>query len=397
MKISTHFAVLCLSLGTTACGSLNYPDPETSESNSPASSQIDGVKRSRPPSPPVLLDVGFGVPEEDLAPDLTSLDPSGENGAAQAWFELTKRARLARSEGRFDDARELLEQASIQLTNRPPTNAQRRAVFGMRARLARDFDALDRKEESEALADVLFAEAVKSPELGGAALADLAHLIASRRDAKAKTEGLVESPIPLLRIALSAAENETPSQLRLSRAFEISQIAMREGEHDLARRAIDRAVLDAQTLASSDKDQLASHKIFKARIALAQGDLITAEASAAAANRLFDEMNAPPANRADAESTMARIVAESGDAERARAIIAGARARLDTKSPLPPYVVRLVLGEAARVERALGSLDESRALYSQALAIVKTDAAVDRQLSSDLQDELLALDAPTPE
>ena len=71
------------------------------------------------------------------------------------------------------------------------------------------------------------------------------------------------------------------------KSHSISQISTAEGDHDLARRAIDRAVLDAQTVDPANKDQLASLKIFKARIALAQGDLLTAEASAASANRIF--------------------------------------------------------------------------------------------------------------
>ena len=341
---------LCLPLLITcsACSALNYPTGSDASEGSTTQSQ-------QAPSAPVLVGLGFGVPENDLA--------ETPEESAQKWSELTRRARLDRQAGRFEETREALEQAAAQLSHRPPANAQRRAVFGMRARLAIDFVALEEDENADALADQLFDEATREPELGGPALVDLAFLFAQRRGAEARQAGLPDSQLPLFRLALQASESEPASRNRLSLAYDISEAATRAGDHELARRAIDRAVLDAQTVEPADRDQLASLKIFKARIAMAQGDLVTAEASAVAANRIFEEIGAPSANRAVAEATLARALGEAGEIERARAIAIGAQARLDADPPLPIHASRIVLAELARLERAAGDLDAARAQF----------------------------------
>jgi tetratricopeptide (TPR) repeat protein len=381
-------------LGTTcflsvaiACTSLNYP----TEGDSAASEKPSG-----PPSPPILLDISFGAPEAGATLDLdpAKFDLGGSKNLS--WSDLTKRAREARAQGKFEEVQTSLEQAGIQLQGLPPTNAQRRAVFGMRSRLAIDFYSLNRFEESDSLADMLFEEAEASPGLGGPALADLAYFMAARHETTSEKTGVKESLLPLLKIAVDAAQTESPTRLRLIRSQLTSQTATTEGDYDLARRAIDRAVQDAQTLAPANKEQLASLKVSKARIALAQGDLLTAKASAASASRILQSIDSTAPNRSVAESTIARVVAEMGDAERARAIIAGVRARFDEAPPLPGYAQRIVLHDSARIERALGDDEAARRFFERALELPPVDSQADIDLIEDLQEELTALDAPAP-
>jgi len=151
-------------------------------------------------------------------------------------------------------------------------------------------------------------------------------------------------------------------------------------------------VLDAQTVAPSGLDQLASLKIFKARIALAQGDLVTAEASATSANRIFDEMGAPSVNRAVSEATLARVLAERGDIERARVIGFGAEARLDGDPPITGHPARVVLAELARLERAAGNVEAARAHFEAALEIPGIDFVTDQELVAALTAELAGLE-----
>ena len=124
-----------------------------------------------------------------------------------------------------------------------------------------------KSKPTDLLADQLIAEVEQDPRIGGPAFVDLASFVATRRAAEAEQAGVPESQLGLLVLALAASESETASEERMTLAFEVSEEAMREGDPNLARRAIDRAVLDAQTVAPLDLDQLASLKIFKARIA----------------------------------------------------------------------------------------------------------------------------------
>ena len=375
---------LALPLTIAGCANLSYEDDS----------------RTAVVAAPVLLEVGFGVPEESTPP--AASNPSGNdddlalgdasNGErAKAWYELTREARVARKAGDFETAREALAQAAAQLDSRPPDNAQRRAVHGSQARLALLLIGAGQTEEAEELAEEVFAEAESDPLIGGPATVELATYFARSRANAAAEAGLPESQLPLLRVALLVAEREPASRSRLALAYDISQIATREGDHDLARRGIDRAVLDSKTLDPLDRSQLASLKIFKTRIALAQGDLATAEATGAAANRLFEEIDAPTENRAIGEATIARIIAERGDAERARAIAMSARARLGGDPPPTDYGTRIVLGELARLERAAGDLDAARDLYTEALDLPGADMKQDIDLVAELTQELAAL------
>lgn len=382
VRIASCLALLVASL---ACSSLNYPDTPDAPGAPGAPGAPDGSQAA--PSAPVLLGLDFGIPESDI--------DASEEEIAQEWDDLTRRARADRQQGQFDAARDGLEKASIQLSMRAPSNAQRRTVFGMRARLAMDFAALGQDQTAEDLADQLFEEVEQEPQLGGPAIVELAYLFSQRRAATALEAGLPESQLPLFRIALISSESAAASQDRLSLAFEISNVASAEGDHGLARRAIDRAVLDAQTIAPSDKSQIASLKILKARIAIAQGDLATAVATATSANRIFAAIDAPSPQRAIAEATVARALAEAGEIERARAIAMGAQARIGGDPPLAEHSARLVLAELARLELAAGDPVAARSQFQAALDIPGIDSADDVELVARLTEELAAL-RPTP-
>lgn len=371
-----------LSFGT-GCAALNYPI-EGSEAAAPATSAP--AEEAAGPEAPVLIGLEWGESERSL----------GEVGE-QEWYELTRLAREDRQLGEIDRARERLDQAALQLAGRPAGNAQRRAVHGMRARLALDFAALQRTDDSAALADALFEEVEAEPAIGGPATIDLALHFANVRAAAAEESGLQESQLPLLRIALLASEDGSPSPQRLSLAYRVFQEAMTEGDLQLARRAIDRSLLDARTIYPGDLRQLASINVFRARIARAEGDLATAEASAIAANRLFDEAGADSDSRAVGEATLAVIVAERGDEDRARAILAAADARLQSEAGLNDHSARTVLGESARMERALGNPEAARAFFVRALDLPVVDFAPDVQLVEELTRELAALDSPEGE
>ena len=376
-----------LSFGT-ACAALNYPT-EGIEATAPATSERP--EEAAGPEAPVLIGLGleFGESERSLA----ELGEVGE----QEWYELTRQAREDRQLGKFDRARERLDQAALQLAGRPPGNAQRRAVHGMRARLALDFAALRRTDDSASLADALFEEVEAEPAIGGPATIDLALYFANVRAAAAEEAGLQESQLPLLRIALLASEDGSPSPPRLNLAYRVSQEAMTEGDLQLARLAIDRSLLDARTIYPGDLPQLASINVFRARIARAEGDLATAEASAIAANRLFDEGGADSDSRAVGEATLAAIVAERGDEDRARAILAAADARLQSEESLNDHAARTVLGESARMERILGNAEAARAFFVRALDLPAVDFAPDVRLVDELTKELAALDSPEGE
>jgi len=396
----------CASLSFGCSMNLNYPvtdlaedpngsnralDSQITSPNAPAA-QTTPAEPGEPGAPeaPVLLGLGFGIPEEDR-PGLDELAGESE-GEGASWYDLTRQAREDRQLGNFEDAQEHLAQAALQLEAEPPSSSRRRAVHGMRARLAADLLSIGRDDDAEALAELLFEEAEDFPEMTGPATVELAAGYAQRRKAAAEEEGLTESQLPLLRIALLASEGERPTQNRLNMAYEVSTQAMNDGDYALARRAIDRAVLDARVVAPADLLQLGSLKIYKTRIALAQGDLITAEASAVAANRVFEEADAAPANRAIAEATLARALARAGDLERARAIAVGAQARLGGDPPLAPHAARTVLAESGRLERIAGDIDAARTFFQDALDIPGVDFDADILLVEQLTEELAAID-----
>jgi hypothetical protein len=366
--------VIALPLATAGCvnfnSSLNYTSDEAQTS----------------PEVPALVEIGLGVPEETLAEVDVELTERGK-----PWYELTREARVARQAGDYEAAREALSKASAQLASRPADNVQRRTVHSATARLAMLLATSEQSEKANEIAEDVLAEAEADPLVGGPATVELAYYLAQKRTLAAKESGLPESQLPLLRIALLVSEHEAASNERLTLAYDTSQVASREGDYDLARRAIDLAVLDAKTLDPLGLSQLATLKIAKMRIALAQGDLATAEATGAAANRLLDEFDAPAEDRAIGEATIARVIAERGDTERARAIALSARSRLGGDPPAGNHGTRIDLGELARLERAAGDLDAARRLYAEALDLPGVDLDLDIDLVEELTQELAAL------
>ena len=366
--------VIALPIATAGCvnfnSSLNYTSDEAQTA----------------PAAPVLVEIGLGVPEETLPEVDVELTERGK-----PWYELALEARVARQAGDYEAAREALSKASAQLASRPADNVQRRTVHSATARLAMLLATSEQSEKANEIAEDVLAEAEADPLVGGPATVELAYYLAQKRTLAAKESGLPESQLSLLRIALLVSEHEAASNERLTLAYETSQVASREGDYDLARRAIDRAVLDAKTLDPLGLSQLATLKIAKMRIALAQGDLATAEATGAAANRLLDEFDAPAEDRAICEATIARVIAERGDTERARAIALSARSRLGGDPPAGNHGTRIVLGELARLERAAGDFDAAGRLYAEALDLPDVDLDLDTDLVEELTQELAAL------
>ena len=106
---------------------------------------------------------------------------------------------------------------------------------------------------------------------------------------------------------------------------------------------------------------------------------------------LLDEFDAPAEDRAIGEATIARVIAERGDTERARAIALSARSRLGGDPPAGNHGTRIVLGELARLERAAGDFDAAGRLYAEALDLPDVDLDLDTDLVEELTQELAAL------
>ena len=340
-----------------SCLSLNYPiDPnQTSSANARAESSA-----------------------------LEALLPQTE--VALSWSDLTRLAREHRQRGELEEAGERLDQAALQVELLPPTHARRRTVFGMRARLAIALAEAGEIEAADELADTLFAEAGTAPDLGGAALISLALSVADRRPQ--------ESQLRLLRIALTTAQAGTTSRSRMKLALRVAETAYAK-DLELARRAIDQAVLDAEHTGPSRRARIASLELFKSRIALAQSDLETAESSAIRANRLFDQISASPSERGIAEATLAEILAEKGDIDKALAIARSAYARIDGATPLEAHAERVILVAQARIRRSVGDSASARQHYERALEIAGLDTAADKDLVRRITQELQDLDRST--
>lgn len=304
---------------------------------------------------------------------------------ALSWSDLTRLAREHRRLGEFDEARERLAQAALQVQSLPPTNVQRRTVFGMQARMAIELADAGEIESADDLAGELFAEAEAEPELGGAALASLAVSVANRRPR--------ESQLSVLRIAFTAAQAGTASRNRLDLAFRVANEAYRDKDFGLARHAIDLALSDLQHIGPSKKGRIASFELFRSRIALEQGDFEAAEMSAITANQLFEEISASSAQRGVGEAALAEILANRGETERALVIARGAHARIDGEESLNDHPKRVILASLARVERSAGESASARAHFEEALAIPAVDLPWDLDLIDQLTIELQEFDA----
>jgi tetratricopeptide (TPR) repeat protein len=302
---------------------------------------------------------------------------------ALAWSDLTRRAREHGKRGELDEARERLDQAAIQVRPLSPIDARRRTVFGARARLAIELADAGKIESADELADELLAESEAEPELGGAALVSLALSVAKRRES--------ESQLAILSIALTTAQTGVTSQDRMNLSFQIAEIAYRDKDFVLARRAIDQAVSDAQHIGPERRDRIAALELYRARIALAQADLEAAETSATTANQVFEEISAGPSMRGIAEATLAEILAEKGSTEKALMIARGAHARIGGQEQIQDHAQRVILASLARVELSAGESVSAREHFERALAIPAVGFSADDDLVEQLTLELQAL------
>ena len=170
------------------------------------------------------------------------------------------------------------------------------------------------------------------------------------------------------------------------------KLSTRENDLVLARRGIDQAVADAKRLIPSKTVTLAELDMHRARIALRQGDLDVAEASAISANQSLAEFEADSSRSGVAEGTMAEILAAKGDADRALIIALGAYARIDREEPIHDHAQRLIITSLARVERSSGDHASARRHLEQAIAIPAVDFEPDSDLVMQLRIELQTLD-----
>ena len=399
MAVST-FLVL---IGTAAgCTSLNYDEPAATEaaawpSTTQAAAPTEGTAQATPTTPETTR---HATPTRARISDQHNAEVAGGTEKARSWRELASMARESVQNGEFEKADELLAQAAFQLKDLRPTNTQRRTVFGLRARLANDLAASGKVEEADALANQLFDEARREPALGDTSLVALARATAERRAKAAREAGREESQLPLLALAFRASQSGTANRERLGLAFEVSSEALRAGDLELARDGIDQAILDAQIIAPSDAMQAAALKVYKARIALAQNDLVTAEAAAQTAVQIFEEQKADGSNRGVAEATLAQILAEKGEHARALELGRAAYARLSGTDTIVPHARRQIASRFARIEWLAGDLDAAGAHYREALAIPSDGTDLDHDLIKDIKAALAQLEtsgaAPRP-
>ncbi len=308
------------------------------------------------------------------------------------WRELSRRAREHAQNGEFDEAETLLEQAALQLKDRRPTSTRRRTVFGLRARLAHDLAALGEIERADLLADRLFEEVRAEPALGDTALVTLARATANRRREAAREAGRTESQLPLLALAFDASLASPASRERLGLAFEVSNKALRDGELELARRAIDQTIEDARITAPADRMQAAALEIYKARIALAARDLDVAAESAETAVRIFEREQADPSSRGVAEATLGQILAEQGELDRAFELGRGAYARLAGPGEIVAHARRQIPAALARIEWLAGEREAASAHYREALAVPADGSERDDNLIADIKAALVELE-----
>ncbi len=412
-------AVLTLSLVlgfATGCASLSYdepagnanaaaaatPAPAAESAPAPAESTANPAAADANAAPAPAAPTRRETPTHARLARLSRQDPdAAEPEPGRNWRQLTQLARESAQTGKLDKADELLAQAALQVKDRRPTNTQRRTVFGLRARLAHDIAALGETEKADTLANQLFDEVRAEPALADAALVTLARATADRRLAAAKQAGRHESQLPLLALAFTASQSGTASRERLGLAFEVALTALREGDLDLSRRAIDQAVLDAQVIAPSDRGQAAALKIYKSRIALAQRDLETAESTAYAAVRIFEEIGADPSSLGVAEATLGQVLAEKGELERALELGRAAYARLSSSETIVPHARRQIPACLARIEWLAGERDAAGAHYREALSIPADGSDRDADLIHDIKASLADLEtspsaAPAP-
>ncbi|MFK7894378.1 MAG: tetratricopeptide repeat protein [Myxococcota bacterium] len=415
--LAAFAAATGLIASTTACTTLSYPEAEEavaasttvpeatrnvpSTTMAPAADTSNTSNASNAASAASAADVvkasdaatatkaaatdasdAFGVPE---------VMPVQTPDESREWHDLTRSARGHRLRGEYLEANTQLAQAAFQLAARPAGNAARRAVFSQRARLARELFRSGEVETAELLAGELFAEAETGPAIGGASLMDLARDTIERRAKEAGTTFSEEEELSLLALSFRSAQTGTATRARVNLGFEVASLAFHIGQLELARDAIDQAVLDGRTTNPLDAEQEGSLKVYKSRIALAQGDLQTAEAAALAANRVFESMEGNASTRGVAEATLAVVYAEKGQTDQALELAQTAYARKNQSPKLYEHALRTITGSLARAEAAAGMRDEAKRHYREALAIPIENSALDERLAASIQREFDAL------
>jgi tetratricopeptide (TPR) repeat protein len=313
------------------------------------------------------------------------------------WSDLTRMAREHQRRREYERAQQRLDQASVLVSGLPPTHASRRAVFGIRARFAEQLGKLGEIERADALADQLLAEAEAEPDLAGASFVSMALSLAERRGrvatemAESGAETEAPSQLPLLEVALLAAQSGPASRQRFNLAAKVAEDAYNEDRVDIARIAIDQALADIAILAPNNRSLSMTLLLQRSRIEKTSGDFESAIADATRANQIMEELDAGSSSRGYAEATLAEALAKGGDTDRAIAIARGARARLDGEDSIDAPTQRAILCALARVEFAMGDLDASRRSYDEALAIPAEDSDRDRHLIGEMLSERSAL------
>lgn len=401
-RIRAVWIPLLVGAFAAGCASLNYDEPpsqalptvqETAATDGTETSEASGAEKTAAETTKSTR----ARRETPTRARISQRDPDAPvEETARSWRELAQLARESAQTGKFDRADELLAQAALQLKDRPPTHTPRRTVFGLRARLALDLASFGEVEKADVLTDTLLDEVRAEPELADAALVALARATAARRGAAAKEAGREESQLPLLALAFDASQAGTASRERLELSFEVSGLALRSGELELSRRAIDQTLLDAQIIAPSDRMQTAALKIYKARIALAQRELDTAEAAAHAAVRIFEQQEADASNRGVAEATLGQILAEKGELERALELGRGAYARLSGEEKLVPHAQRQIPACLARIEWLAGEREAAGSHYREALSVPADGSDRDAELIHDIKSALTELETSAP-
>jgi tetratricopeptide (TPR) repeat protein len=374
-----HRLALLLSL-TALCGACAWPDEPPMTRLGPESGPNDGR----------------GDPPGEGAAALAAI--ASDDGLA--WNDLTQRARAQIRRGELVEAEETLAQAAMQLASLPAWSTRRRTVFGLQARLATRLAEAEEIERADALANQLLELAAAEPEIGGAALISLANDVIRRRS-HADEPITAEEKLRILDIVLTTAEAGPVDRSRLEQAVTIAQQALLADAPDLARRAIERASLDARKLHPGDPHLHASIELLRARIALEQDDLATAQTSGRKAYEDFAETSAPAGERAIGEITLAQALARGGDLEQARTVADEAAARLEPgvekTASISGYARRTILAGLSEIEELAGNATEAERLLREALAIPAVDFEGDRHLLARLRRDLDALEGSLAE
>ena len=414
--------VVVLTIFTSGCISLSYPEAEspalTVEEDSEGASEPNWADPS-----------GASATDNPSSAQQAIASARAEEDASRTelvWSDLLRQARQHQRLREYDEASQKLSEANALVSNLAASHTRRRTVFSARARLANLLARQGEIEKSDALTDELIGEAEREPNIAGPALVTLATSTAKRRtqDALSAAQELDQDAerdfapqLPLLAVALHAAQEESASRDRLSLASLVSQAAFHEKDFSLARQGIDQAILDFDTLASTDNLEFATMLLQRARIAIGQGDFRRADDDATRANQLFDRHDATNGLRGYGEATLAEALVGLGDFENASAISRAAVLRIDTASdsrvdparesggdgteaeadaqitgaPIDAHTQRIILAAGARVEAAQGSVEAATSLYDRALDLPEEESKRDRGLVADLVIERSAL------